>query len=96
MKKLLLLTGFAALLSTNVHAAELAGKVDLATMTCQQLLDLRDEEAGAVVFWLDGHLTDETVIDIDGIFRVAEALGRQCAQNPSQKLFDAIQKLSSQ
>ncbi len=96
MKKLLLLTGFAALLSTNVHAAELNGKVDLTAMTCQQLLDLSSEESGAVVFWLDGHFTDGTVMDLDGIFRVAEALGKQCAQNPSQKLFDAIQKLSPQ
>lgn len=95
MKKLLLLTGFAALLSTNVYAAELSGKVDLAAMTCQQLLDLSNEESGAVVFWLDGHFTDETVIDLDGIVRVAEALGTQCRKNPSQKLFDAIEKLEA-
>lgn len=95
MKRFLLFAGFAALLSTNVQAAELSGKVNLATMTCQQLLDLSDEEAGAVVFWLDGHFTDETVIDLDGIFRVAEGLGTQCRKNPSQKLFDAIEKLEA-
>ena len=95
MKNLLLLTGFAALLSTSVHAAELGGKVDLTALTCQQLLDLSNEESGAVVFWLDGHFTEGTVIDLDGIFRVAEALGTQCRKNPSQKLFDAIEKLEA-
>lgn len=96
MKKLFLLAGFAALLSPSVQADELNGKVDLSTMTCKQLLDLSDEEAGAVVFWLDGHFTKETIIDLDGILRVAQALGTECGKNPSQKLFDAIGKLTPQ
>jgi acid stress chaperone HdeB len=81
-----LLTIISSALSCQIAVAE---TIDLKTLSCQDLLQIAEENTDDAVFisvWLDGYLsgvTGDTKLSEDGFGMFVEKLQRACERSPS-------------
>jgi acid stress chaperone HdeB len=70
--------------------------IDLATIKCQDFIELPKEIIATVTVWLDGYYTDEedaAVFEPDKLKTKAEKLATYCAQNPKLGLMMAAENV---
>jgi acid stress chaperone HdeB len=73
-----------------------AEKIDFSTTTCKQFLEMKKNEIGLILAWLDGYYRDEDdppIFDTDKFEDNAKKLAGYCAANPSVGLITAADKL---
>ena len=88
MKKLVL-----AVAAIAFAAPAFATQVDMGAATCTDTKTWDANTAGSYLMWLDGYMsgkTGNTVLDTDGLAKLAQALDTFCASNPDVKLLDAV------
>lgn len=62
-----------------------AETVDIATLKCSDLADMKPEEGAMILAWIDGYLggqADDTRLDIDRFNDNADAAAKACADEP--------------
>jgi hypothetical protein len=70
--------------------------IDLATMKCQDFIELSKDTIATLTVWLDGYYTDEedaAVFEPDKLKTKAEKLAAFCAQNPKLGLMTAAENV---
>ncbi|MCP4381894.1 MAG: hypothetical protein GY798_10875 [Hyphomicrobiales bacterium] len=73
-----------------------AEDVDMADMSCQELMDMSVEEVVVTGAWMSGFFNakaNNTVLDTELMPVYGAALGEYCAQNPEELLMQAVGKL---
>lgn len=96
MKKIfaiLLLTAFLPL-SPAFAADDL--NVDIAQISCKDLLEEDEDGAAAMMLWADGYLSaksGDTRISTEWIAKLAANIGAYCAINPNKTFMDAINSI---
>jgi acid stress chaperone HdeB len=88
----------AALLAAGAVAAgpDHGQTIDLATIKCQDFIELPKETIATVTVWLDGYYTDEedaAIFEPDKLKTKAEKLATYCAQNPKLGLMMAAENV---
>ena len=69
--------------------------VDMAAITCGELLNMKDDDAGTILVWLHGYFggkADDTTFDIKGFEAAAKKIGAFCAQNKKVTLISAAKQ----
>jgi len=97
MKHIVLSLSVCAFLAGAAVPVAKAEPVDMADLTCKDLVEMKSDDAGVVVFWMAGYFggqSNDTTVDFKGLGKLAEALGGYCAQNPKQTVMGAIKKLA--
>lgn len=83
----------AAATACSLVATAAAVQVDMGAATCADTKTWDANTAGSYLMWLDGYMsgkTGNTVLDTDGLQKLAEALDTFCGSNPDVKLLDAV------
>ncbi len=100
MKKTLIATlALAGCLALPIAQAE---SVDLGEMTCQELLDIGNDDgdtASYIIIWLDGYLsgiTGDTRFNDEGIGHFTEKLMAACGRSPDAKTLDIAKTVGIQ
>ena len=96
MKRLIGLTAALAVLSPLAPAPARAEVIDMAAITCGQLLDMDADEAGIVLFWMHGYFSgrdDDTKLDVKGMGKRAKKIGAYCSQNKKITLISAVKEV---
>ncbi len=91
--KLALSIGLAAALVTASARAEV---IDMAAITCGELLSMKSDEAGSILLWTHGYFggqADDTKFDGEAFKEVAEAVGTYCAKNKKVTLLSALKEI---
>jgi acid stress chaperone HdeB len=105
MKKTLIFSIVLVLLSAASSAAaggkaksqvQNYGSVDMATVTCNDMLQEKDQQTvAAVLIWVDGYLsgkTSDTRVDINQLKNLAVQLEGHCRANPSSTIMQAVKQ----
>jgi acid stress chaperone HdeB len=95
MKKFFVLV-FLASSFAAVAACAQDGKLDLATLTCQQLFEMKREQINIVLGWLQGYYLEENgppVVDLDKLSADALRLSGYCRANPQEDVISAAEAL---
>lgn len=91
MKKILLT--LALCLSLFAPTAALAGEMDMAKATCNDVTN--EQELVMIVFWLDGYLTaktGDTTLSTAWIEELTAAVMTACNANPNTKLMSIVEQ----
>lgn len=67
---------------------------DMAELKCSDLVAMKAEDAGVILFWIDGyvsHKTGNTAINFDGIKADGEKIGAYCGANPDAKVLEYVE-----
>jgi hypothetical protein len=70
--------------------------VDMAAITCGELLDMKPEEAGSILLWTHGYfggLADDTKFDVKAFEEISVEIGQYCARNKKVTLLSAVKAL---
>lgn len=93
-------TVFAALLCAAVampFAREVRAEViNMATITCKDLLEGKSDDIGAILMWLHGFYagrTGSTTLDTDAFTQDSEKVGAYCGENPTITVMQAIERI---
>ncbi len=89
-----LVAGAVAIGCTNGARAEV---VDMAAITCGELLEMNSDEAGSILLWAHGYfggLANDTKFDVEAFKEVAKAIGTYCAQHKKVTLISAIREMT--
>ncbi len=93
-------TVFAALLcaaSALPFSAPLRAEViNMATITCKDLLEGKSDDIGAILMWLHGYYggrSGDTRLDIEAFTKGSEKIGQYCGQNPTVTVMQAIERI---
>jgi hypothetical protein len=82
-----------------VPAASLrADVIDMAAITCGELISMKADEAGAILLWTHGYfggLADDTKFDPKAFDEVAKAIGEYCAKNRRVTLISAVKAVTN-
>ncbi|MGY3234439.1 MULTISPECIES: HdeA/HdeB family chaperone [unclassified Bradyrhizobium] len=73
-----------------------ATKLDLATMSCKQLLESGDDTIKMVLTWMDGWYKgdeDNAIIDTDMFVENAKKFGAYCGTNPNVSIVAAADEV---
>jgi hypothetical protein len=95
MKKFLVLVALAASFAAFAAYAQ-DGKLDLATLTCQKLFEMKRDQINIVLAWLQGYYLEEngpTVVDLDKLSSDILRLSGYCAANPQEDVLSAADAL---
>ncbi len=96
MRKTLAAAAAIALLFTMPAAAE---TVDMATVKCSDLANMKDDEANIMFFWLLGYAggqASDTTIDLSTMDSIGKSIGEYCASNPDVGLVSAVTNILSE
>ncbi len=88
------IAGAAALGPLNPLRAEV---IDMASVTCGDLLNMKSDEAGSILLWTHGYfggLANDTKFDTDAFKDAAKEIGEYCAKNKKVTLISAIKELT--
>src|SRR6186997_586855 len=72
--------------------------IDMASVTCGELISMKADEAGSILLWTHGYfggLADDTRFDPKGFEEVAKAVGEYCAKNKKVTLISAIKQVTN-
>lgn len=72
--------------------------IDMAAVSCGELLAMKPDEAGSILLWTHGYfggLADDTKFDPKGFEQIAKAIGEYCAKNKKVTLISAIKALTN-
>lgn len=96
MTRTLAATAIAALLlSAPAHAET----VDLATVKCSELADMKTEDASFMFAWMLGYAGGQsgtTTLDLSAMEAVGTNIGEYCAANPEVGLLSAATEVMAQ
>jgi acid stress chaperone HdeB len=70
--------------------------INMATITCQELLAGKPDDIGVLIIWLHGYYSGRganTTLDTDALTRDSEKIGQHCAQNPTITVMQAIERI---
>jgi HdeA/HdeB family len=91
MKKFFFLVVLAASFAAAAACAQ-DGKLDLATLTCQKLFEMKREQINIVLAWLQGYYLEEngpTVVDLEKLSADVLRLSGYCTANPQEDVISA-------
>jgi acid stress chaperone HdeB len=86
----------AASMAMTITPGVRAEVINMATITCKELLDGKEDDIGTILMWLHGFYAGRagsTTLDTDALTRDSEKIGQYCAQNPSITVMQAIERL---
>lgn len=93
-----ILSSVAIATALTISAAPVrADAVDMSKLTCSELIDMKSDDAGVVLFWLHGYFGGEAhdpKLDLSDITEAGRKLGAYCAEHKKQTVFGAIKSLS--
>jgi acid stress chaperone HdeB len=75
-----------------------AETVDLATVKCSELADMKAEDASFMFAWMLGYAggqTSTTTLDLSGMDALGNDIGEYCAANPDVGLLSAATEVMS-
>lgn len=67
--------------------------MDMAAITCGELLNMSADDGGAVMLWVHGYfggMADDTKFDFNAFKKAAKAIGAYCGEDPKVTLISAI------
>ncbi len=70
-----------------------AETVDMATVKCADLANMKEEDASVMFFWLLGYAggqAGDTTIDLGAMDAIGNSIGEYCAANPDVGLVSAV------
>jgi opacity protein-like surface antigen len=94
MKKFVAAAALAAAFAMPAYAQS----ADMAELKCSDLVAMTSENAGTILFWIDGyvsHKTGLTTIDPEGIKADAEKIATYCVANPDAKVLEYIESATN-
>ena len=89
------LIAVAALVPLKSTRAEV---IDMASITCRELISMKADDAGSIMLWVHGYfggLADDTKFDLTAFGEVAKAVGEYCATNKKVTLISAIKHVTN-
>jgi hypothetical protein len=89
------LIAVAALAPLNSARADV---IDMAAITCGELISMKADEAGSILLWTHGYfggLADDTKFDPGAFGEIAKAVGTYCATNKKVTLISAIKHVTN-
>ena len=92
MKKLILAAMAAAMLCAPASVFAANESVDMAKLTCKELLNSGDK-MNMFIMWIDGYMSgksDDTTISDEWMEKLGKHLGQYCAANPQKTIMDAM------
>jgi len=72
--------------------------IDMASITCGELIAMKADEAGSILLWTHGYfggLADDTKFDASAFQEIAKAVGEYCATNKKVTLISAIKHVTN-
>jgi hypothetical protein len=72
--------------------------IDMASITCGELIAMKADEAGSILLWTHGYfggLADDTKFDPNAFQEIAKAVGAYCATNKKVTLISAIKHVTN-
>lgn len=75
-----------------------ADVIDMAAVACGELISMKSDDAGAILFWTHGYfggLADDTKFDPKAFEDVAKAVGEYCAKNRKVTLISAVKAVTN-
>ena len=97
MKKLLALAASAAILAV-VSAPSRADPVDMSTITCANLISMKQEEVQFVLIWVQGYMAgtdEETSMDPDALGKSVTDTVTYCQENTEMSVMNATKEVSA-
>ena len=88
---------FTVALCASVTSAR-AEVIDMAAVTCGELIAMKADEAGSILLWTHGYfggLADDTKFDSKAFTALGAAIGEYCAKNKKVTLISAIKQLTN-
>lgn len=82
----------ALVLPAAVDQARAGNEVDVATITCKELLASKKDDIGTILIWLHGYYggkAEDTTFDPDAFGQGAEQMGAYCAEHPDVGVMSA-------
>jgi acid stress chaperone HdeB len=103
MKKALIIAMIIMFLGASAYSAAAGrtgaqqhGTIDMATVTCSDMLNEKDQQTvAAVLVWVDGYLsgkTNDTRVDVNQLKNLAQQLEIYCRANPSSTIMHAVKQ----
>lgn len=83
------------LFSTAPARAEV---IDMAAITCGELLNMNADESGTIMVWVHGYfggMANDTKVDMKAFGEVAKAVGDYCALHKKVTLLSAVKDLTN-
>lgn len=96
MRKVLAAALLATTIALPLTPSARAEVVNMATITCQELLAGKPDDIGVLIIWLHGYYSGRganTTLDTDALTRDSEKIGQHCAQNPTITVMQAIERI---
>jgi acid stress chaperone HdeB len=94
MKKLLALAASAAILAV-VSAPSRADPVDMSTITCANLMSMKQDEISFVLIWVAGYMAgteEETSMDPDALGKAVTNTVTYCQENQEMSVMNAVKE----
>ena len=94
MKKFLVLAAAAATLAI-ASAPSKAAPVDMSTITCQQLMSMKQDEVSFVLIWVQGYMAgaaEETSMDPDALGKAVTDTVTYCQANAEMSVMNATKE----
>ncbi len=92
--------GLAIAVPVDARKTSQADNIDFSTITCAQFMDdlsrASEDDAGAVLLWLDGYLSGvsgDTVLRFDSLEEFATNLTDRCSRRGRERLLDAARNV---
>jgi len=86
----------AALAALAMASPARAEVVDMAAITCAELLDMKSDDAGTILVWVHGFFggkNDDTKFDLKAFENAAKEIGAYCAKNKKVTLISAAKEV---
>lgn len=67
--------------------------IDMAAITCHEIMDMKSEDAGTIMVWVHGFYggkADDTKLDFDAFGEAIKHIAAYCAQHPNVTLLSAV------
>ena len=95
MKKLLMLA-FAMMLLLSPQIVRADEPVDVAKISCKELVDSSEQDITLILMWLDGYISaksNNTLMDDAWVEKLGQHLGEYCAAHPKKTIMDAVKAM---
>ncbi len=96
MRKVLIAALLAATTVVPFTASVRAEVINMAAITCKELLEGKEDDIGTILMWLHGYYagrSNTTTLDTDGLTKDSEKIGKYCAENPTITVMQAIERI---